>query len=715
MATRLCARCQTLDLAGIRDGDGDMQDLVHQPTLLALERAATAGDGCVLCALFLDGLLAEIYEDVDGHSPVAPIPDAEKASREHPVVVRGRAHLDEDYVPQGTHALAVRWDNRSRPGIFYCTVYADDADPAGSLVDSRLVATRAVARTAEESVAGSLKGWMAKCDAEHEACRPHAPDTTPLPTRVLDLGVTGAPCYPPSASSTEDIRLFVSNGHVAPYATLSHCWGPNPETVIRTTAATLDAHLAGIPLSRLSKTFRDAVAVCRAVGLRYLWIDSLCIVQDDAADWERESAVMGDIYRLSRLTVAASGSPGSSGGCFLPRSRDAHAPVRYTVTGDEFADTAGNDFFFGNNDDNDDDDNDGGGDGGGDGNEAPASGIGQVWIRPHIRGFRELPRSVLHSRAWVLQERLLSPRTVHFDTDQTLWECRAARWTEDRVDPEPASDGRHTANLWDGRVPLSEADAGARPAADFVADWYQVVENFTGRAITQGGDRLPALSGLAKTLEPLARDRYVAGLWESHLALGLLWRRARPCWLVPPAAGAYRAPSWSWASLDGQVIMHNDGAGISVKATSLRATVRPSTIDPRGRLASGSLTITGAVKLADRRVPGDYTFGPLDRVIGPDNDTQGAPSQWLRDAGVQIGKAFYDQHRTRSQDRVHCLLIAVHRFYIQKWYGLLLEPTGNPGEFRRLGKFEGNLDIPNSVNAQKSWFDDAQEMTITIV
>ena len=88
----------------------------------------------------------------------------------------------------------------------------------------------------------------------------------------------------------------------------------------KTTRVTLKDRMRGIRIETLPKSFRDAIMICRALGIRFLWIDSLCIIQQDAEDWERECSRMRDVYRNSYLTISIARSRGSSDGCFSTRS-----------------------------------------------------------------------------------------------------------------------------------------------------------------------------------------------------------------------------------------------------------------------------------------------------------------------------------------------------------------------------------------------------------
>jgi hypothetical protein len=148
--------------------------------------------------------------------------------------------------------------------------------------------------------------------SEHANCRKSSISTPVpfVPTRLLDV-------------SNDRVRLIETKaGRALPdadrrYVALSHCWGPIP--IITTLQENYQDHLQNIPLAKLSKTFREAVHGTRMLGFRYLWIDSLCIIQKSKSDWEVEAATMCDVYRRAAVTLAAAHAPMGEVGCFQER------------------------------------------------------------------------------------------------------------------------------------------------------------------------------------------------------------------------------------------------------------------------------------------------------------------------------------------------------------------------------------------------------------
>ena len=674
----LCKVCDKLDIQNFVDWEKDLEDVRHQPSLSKLEHSALT-ENCPLCKLILSSIQSNLTEAGEG-----PI-DASIWESSSPIILRGVQYIvdDEDTEPGGLFWIKARCDRAGPFAHAYFSLYPDDEDPDSAPVPEDVVIGKRVRRPEENHEL--LRGWIRDCEAKHTSCVA----TGPLPTRVINVGEEG----------DDFVRLEVTDPAATPeankYMTLSHCWGPTPELVIRTTKATLPQHLTRIPLSDLTNTFRDAVHVTRAVGVKHIWIDSLCIVQDDADDWARESAKMGFIYANSYLTVAAAASPDSRGGCFHHYSPPSQSlpPARIKCT-------------------------------------TPPGGKGHVFLRPRLRDFLTLHKAPLHTRAWVKQERILSPRTVHYDADQMLWECREGRVCESGV-PESAFVTQR--RIWDGRLHFEqhgeeeeERHGGNRRRA-FWYDWYDLVESYTTHGLTKGEDKLPALSGLAQTLETASGGSYVAGLWRDHLPFGLLWRKAGE-WLKP--APTYRAPTWSWAAWDGRASFYGevdlDGHSTKVIPTveDIEAVVQPLGLDPRGRLASGSLKITGQLKPADERT--DPRSPGYRKLAGVMESLKLTVDFLTADGGsTAFGIAFFDEEYRPGEGPVYCLRIARMESALGEplpslFLALLLRPTGrNRDEYRRIGIGEqrevgvGRLEGP--VERQPDFFAGVEMGRVTIV
>ena len=353
---------------------------------------------------------------------------------------------------------------------------------------------------------------MRQCLNSHADCSASADGgQAKLPTRVIDVG-----------DDSQDPHLHeTSEAELGTYAALSYCWGRT--RTFTTTQATLQFRKDGFVLSDLPKTCRDAVVVARTTGLRYLWIDSLCIVQDSNEDWEKEAALMGDVYSNAVITLAALDSPDSDAGLFIAD------PTRQTfyLTSDL-----------------------------GDGS------FGYVYTRKGFRklmmGFLHADRSpplgddfggILQTRGWTLQELTLAPRVLWFSAWELGWSCRTKTACE--CDPIPTSQLMKRSAA---RLTTLQQEGEPTIGLDM---WRDFVKVFTGRKLTHETDRLPALTGRATAMSKHISDRYFAGLWEDRLRENLLWTASQP---EVSAVTTQRAavldnyaPTWSWARVTGPI------------------------------------------------------------------------------------------------------------------------------------------------------------------
>ncbi|PMD16994.1 HET-domain-containing protein, partial [Hyaloscypha hepaticicola] len=311
------------------------------------------------------------------------------------------------------------------------------------------------------------------------------------------------------------------------YIALSHCWGKG-EGILTTTTSTIEERRREITWSSLPKTFQDAISITRALEIEYLWIDSLCIIQDDHLDWQAESVKMADVYSQSYLTIAATASSTSLGGCLFNRwheTLDGHEiPHSISKFHSERTDVPpeiklrysarGHEYFAGNCPDM--------------GNDA-----------------------LLLTRAWAFQERILSKRIIHFHSEEMIWECQECRSCECGY-----FDWEKSHLVYDHsfhelvKKTFAKLHAGHGTQEDIYRTWRKLIEMFTALDITEELDRLPAVSGLASCISQRLDSLYMAGLWKDDLPRGLLWNK-RPYQRSQRIRFAedHYAPTWSWASI----------------------------------------------------------------------------------------------------------------------------------------------------------------------
>ncbi|KAH8883398.1 HET-domain-containing protein, partial [Thozetella sp. PMI_491] len=318
------------------------------------------------------------------------------------------------------------------------------------------------------------------------------------------------------------VRLASSSDLAADtrYLTLSHCWGGTPSIVL--TAATKARFHEAIPPALLqaaaAAVFSDAIHITRCLGFRYLWIDAICIAQDDGAEKDSEIAAMHEIYSNAVLNLSATCAGQGADG--MIRERNGHSVVPYFRTMGPRENTAhgrrsGEMVFF-----------------------------ADKWVA-------EVQSGPVNTRGWVFQERILAPRILHFGSSQLYWECGTLEASE--THPTAAENSRMPLISIDLKKSLRKVARGSvwEPARCLEL-WGKLLSGYTNTRLTFPGDKLVAMSAIAHTFGDrfgMQPDDYACGLWKPHLPQACLWMISRQ--ETRPAS--YRSPTWSWASVDGMV------------------------------------------------------------------------------------------------------------------------------------------------------------------
>jgi hypothetical protein len=302
-----------------------------------------------------------------------------------------------------------------------------------------------------------------------------------------------------------------------PYMTLSHRWGTYEYEKL--TSKSLDSFKRSIDLQRLPLVFQEAINITRLLGIRYLWIDSLCIMQDKACgDWEIEALKMGQVYANTYLNLSASYAveDGENPPIFSPESWNCVLPSVLDLQ--DTSELRRNTFID-----------------------------GYLWTD-------EVHESPLMGRGWVFQERFLSPRILHFGMRQLAWECNEGSALE--MFPSGLPPGFEDSFKRNVCVPIVQP-MQTTSSAEFSVRWHEVVNSYSACDLTFHSDKLVAFAGIAKLIESHRSDKYIAGMWESNLREDLAW------WLskdndknTSNSEATQRAPSWSWLSLDGEICFY---------------------------------------------------------------------------------------------------------------------------------------------------------------
>jgi hypothetical protein len=428
-----------------------------------------------------------------------------------------------------------------------------------------------------------LKNILGACQTKHEDCQeklfPKAQNNF-RPTRVLDI----------EQNDTNTIRLVVTSelptATPLKYVALSHCWGGSVTFLLL--EGNLTTMQQSIPVANLSKNFQDAIIITREIGQRYLWIDSLCIIQDSSHDWLQESPTMGLVYANAICTISATASEDSTGGCFFPRNPLLNDCILYKSENYSLVVRS----LIGDN-----------------------TGLTELFER-------KVEHAPLSQRAWTFQERFLSTRVLHFCDGFVLFECNTLQASEYHLNGVPyprkaylRANGTLLSSAQlerlkrdeDSTIVVKRANlsknemkslirgnisllfderrdnkdyqskehkiarilevaalvgirggfrtllqfSGTKLAEmiEFHYSWYEMVEAYSIRVLTEQKDKIMAIAGVGSFIQQHTGFQFLAGLWRQTLAFNLLWTLVGS----PKVRPARQLPTWSWASVDGRI------------------------------------------------------------------------------------------------------------------------------------------------------------------
>jgi hypothetical protein len=475
-----------------------------------------------------------------------------------------------------------------------------------------------------------------------------------------------------------------------------------------TTQGNFGQHRAGIPINDLPVSFRDAIILTRSIGLRYIWIDSLCIIQDSPTDWADQSVLMAGIYGQSHINISAAAANNSHEGIFIPRcTRQPPVGIPYKT---KYMETEG-----------------------------------EIFIRPLLKAFipgtewghtfniYEKPYvDPLFTRAWVLQERMLSPRNIHFGAGELLWECQTLTAHESMIKFTSRHTNADLKRMLASRKSNKTNTLGTGILAksrDMHTRWLEIVDAYSRLDLSYESDKFPAISGLALEFQRQTGDEYLAGLWKSDLHRALLWRPAGVDNISMPSKSLrrqpkqWRAPSWSWGSWDGYVdaslVNWHERVKYEHDIRILGADIVPADNDVMGRLTGGQLRVQGfwtQVRLGKKGVAAfrmilegnasglPAQFALLDQPDVTNRGDRYAPVSDLTGSllgCLQIG--IWNSHKPSSEfyresdDTLYCLLLLPAKDSIDCYYRVGVA-------YVRLEQAEDKLNI------SKGW--ELKELTI---
>ena len=516
-----------------------------------------------------------------------------------------------------------------------------------------------------ESCTRFIEESVRQCCAEHEVCNTQA--TGFVPTRLIYLGESNAELR---------IRESIPASERVAWAALSYCWGGDQlYKLIRANLPTLKEH---INPSDLPVAFCNAIEVARRLGLRYLWIDSLCIVQHDKDDWEAEAARMGMVYTQAFIVLCVASTPNPRTP-FLGQRDEEWLPKRFDFETEQ-------------------------------GVKMPimvrqrhllAAPLEQGSLEPPFTSAWATLKRVgpLYKRGWCFQETFLATRILHFAPGAIIFECKTHRRSEDQSPP------------------FTSTIPGTLGEVDDTEKWHMTVKVYTQRQLTFASDKLPAIGGAASNMPQAQRSTYLAGLWRESLLLDLLWQ------VMPGAthqALTYprteqSAPSWSWASMD-RGVTWNPLKSPQPLAEVVAAETTVVGANPYGQVAGGRICLRGRIKpcciVTSRQKNEQWAHyikkdGSQSKKAHFRADGQLMPEVRPGETGAFARRARGEEWDENVQATAVFFCIARTPWMNYNYVGLILSASPDDAScMERVGSI---------TNVPSDWYEGSEVMTVTIV
>ncbi|KAK1834714.1 heterokaryon incompatibility protein-domain-containing protein [Podospora conica] len=643
-------------------------------------KAARAG--CLYCQFF--------HELIKLKFPSALTPDGSTAKSNTSVLfltiplgfytIEGTESLAEPNFPFSLHYKTD--DARAVEGTKSCELWNawTSTSPEPSAATFQDIFFSGVSLAVAESSASEVaferaRAWLSHCVGNHPRCRAGRDPNLTGPRRLLRVSAATAP-FP-------QVQLIDFDGSKTrpDYACLSYSWGTDLEGVLTTNRKNLDQHLSGICEENLPGTIKDAVRVCRELGIHYLWVDSLCIIQQDELDFAIEGSKMHTIYDNSHLTIYAKHTSSCKDGFLGPQCRwdpewQYQAPFPSIPKGSPF------------------------------------------FIRRDRPFRRPFP---LDSRGWCLQESILPSRQLIYTDEEMVWRCNTHGLCECGhlvgIEAHPdRSDGRYASHFLENAQEVSGRQRSTK-------EWEITIQEYSKRLLTNPQDKLAAIAGLARrhllASSSFGAD-YFAGLLKEGLPDQLLWTQDIPSFSKDAFGNRLLngAPTWSWGSVQVEIRFPR------FSQPSDHFTARIDSIscvplhhqNPLGPVKSGRLVLTAPVlpvRLAFRCVPtGSPSTGRPAIVVSHRDedcplytDSTLSPDIQLPRSGDQYCKQMPRKAYPSEHGCCNCgLLLSPKQYlacglkrctrgaYAVEWmYFLLLEMTPDEGTYHRVGMFSGDI------------------------
>jgi hypothetical protein len=513
-------------------------------------------------------------------------------------------------------------------------------------------------------------------------------EKTDRPARLLDLE---------AFEQSSNLQLIDTPIPCPSYLTLSHQWGKGLLDAGKTMKENLEERRDKIVLDELPGNFQEAIEIARAVPIRYLWIDALCIVQNSREDWATESTKMSIIYADAVFTIAASVMLNGENRCFNLTSR-SQMELEHPYVNDSFPRVGYHQVI----------------------KNAYGHPSLLIWQPYYLASNYENRPSLLSSlpiltRGWIFQERFLSKRKVFYTPNQLVWECLETLTAEDGL-------------LMD-RTPLEALLNIPSPllGPDLYNYWTDTAKAYSVLDFTFYSDRLIAIAGVARHLARKTTVDYVAGIWvprpggssgltepdQVAFRSMLLWMSYSHNSTAPIPAEKLEGkfPTWSWAGCRYNLNFGNDLTAVSdLEAQNIVFELESYGLFFNGQPAarfgpidSGHLTLRGTICPAKMKTK-EGTF-ELVAIFPVDGQEMGAPMS------ASIDNLGYAGHLSQP---LWCLDMALQDMYKRRMYMVLEEITGKDLEFTKMGFAYFSRGIGHSVESEKQWLDSGRRVVLVL-
>ena len=526
----------------------------------------------------------------------------------------------------------------------------DDVDGSAGSVTARPLQSVVNSPSAYSQV----KQWLEQCK-DHTECD-KVPKVVNLPSRVIEVAPAG---------SSDKTRLRSTTGLKGSYLALSYCWGTDQTYVL--TTQNLEMLSRELELYMLPQTILDAIEVAQNLGFKYLWVDALCIMQDTAEtaardDMERELAIMDQIYRNATMTNVAACAPAVTSGFLKDRPGPGqsrfdipcrHGPEKFVI----------------------------------------------VHIQEHL--MYDDKKEPVNARAWTFQEELISPRLLIYASHTLQWQCRTltcnlgGSYHSPIASTAPRLPSPQRLLLESPESKLGDDQLTPEIPHAILQHWLRIVSRFSSRTSSLPSDKLPALSALAVSYAPIFGPNYFTGIWERSAVHQL-------CWFAPDRRRfftrptQYRAPSWSWAALDGPVYFPSflliDNASVCVpyhrfQIVEWQTSLKTSNL-PYGEVTGGRLVVRAVMRKGTYNPSGSPTM-VFDAQPNPYVDKKQAVPSLTSAELKQNAQGYSDTVEDNFTRSVHCLAMYYNdRSKPSRISGLMLvESSERNGLFRRIGTY----------------------------